>query len=98
MPATLRASESGVLEKPRLRLSGVKRSSITRATPAARYHQLLTYELAGLREVMATLQTTTGGRDLQECLTENRGEIERLEIEVAWCRKLLGPDTAPPPS
>ena len=75
-----------------------RRLAVGGSVAAARYHQLLTYELAGLREVMATLQTTTGGRDLQECLTENKGEIERLEIEVAWCRKLLGPDTAPPPS
>ena len=80
------------------RKAELRRLAPTHPEAAARYHQLLTYELAGLREVMATLQTTTGGRDLQECLTENRGEIERLEIEVAWCRKLLGPDTAPPPS
>ena len=80
------------------RKAELRRLAPTHREAAARYHQLLTYELAGLREVMATLQTTTGGRDLQECLTENRGEIERLEIEVAWCRKLLGPDTAPPPS
>ena len=56
---------------------------------AARYLQLLTYELQGLREVVSTLQTTTGGRDLHECLAENRQEIERLEIEVAWCAGLL---------
>ena len=80
------------------RKAELRRLAPTHPEAAARYHQLLTYELAGLREVMATLQTTTGGRDLQECLTENRGEIARLEIEVAWCRKLLGPDTAPPPS
>ena len=80
------------------RKAELRRLAPTHPEAAARYHQLLTYELAGLREVMATLQTTTGGRDLQECLTENKGEIERLEIEVAWCRKLLGPDTAPPPS
>jgi hypothetical protein len=55
---------------------------------AARYHQLLTYELEGLRELVATLQTTTGGRDVQECLAESRAEIERLEIEVAWCAAL----------
>ena len=55
---------------------------------AARYPQLLTYELQGLRELVATLQTTAGGRDLQECLAESRAEIERLEIEVAWCASL----------
>jgi hypothetical protein len=44
---------------------------------------------------MATLQTTTGGRDLHECLAENRAEIERLEIEVAWCALLLPPASEP---
>ena len=55
---------------------------------AARYLQLLTFELQGLRELVATLQTTTGGPDVQECLAESRAEIERLEIEVAWCMSL----------
>lgn len=52
---------------------------------AERYHQLLVYELAGLRDVVAALQSASGGRDLQECIAENRIEIERLEVEVAWC-------------
>jgi hypothetical protein len=65
----------------------------SRPEAAARYHQLLTYELEGLREVMETLRATTGGRDLQECLAENQAEIERLEIEVAWCAELLRPPT-----
>src|SRR5919205_1282682 len=56
---------------------------------AARYHQLLTYELQGLRELVGVLQSTSGGRDLQDCLLENRSEIERLEIEVAWCSQFL---------
>jgi hypothetical protein len=60
---------------------------------AARYHQLLTYELQGLRELVETLQHTVGGRDVQECLAEARAEIERLEIEVAWCAPLLGRET-----
>jgi hypothetical protein len=64
---------------------------------AARYHQLLTYELQGLREVVTTLQTTTGGRDLHEALAESRAEIERLEIEVEWCTTLLPRAPAPPP-
>lgn len=80
------------------RKAELRRLVPTRPEAAARYHQLLTYELAGLREVMATLRTTTGGRDLQECLTESRAEIERLEIEVAWCEGLLTPTApAPPP-
>jgi hypothetical protein len=79
------------------RKAELRRLAPTRPEAAARYHQLLTYELQGLREVMATLQTTTGGRDLHECLAENRVEIERLEIEVAWCGSLLPPVTDPRP-
>lgn len=71
------------------RKAELRRLVPTQPHAAARYHQLLTYELQGLRELVATLQTTTGGRDLQECLAESRAEIERLEIEVAWCASLL---------
>jgi hypothetical protein len=73
------------------RKAELRRLAPTRPEAAARYHQLLSYELAGLREVVATLQTTTGGRDLYECLAEQRAEIERLEIEVDWCATLLRP-------
>ena len=73
------------------RKAELRRLAPSRPEAAARYHQLLTYELAGLREVVATLQTTTGGRDLFECLAEQRAEIERLEIEVEWCATLLRP-------
>jgi hypothetical protein len=59
--------------------------------PAARrYHQLLTYELEGLREVVAALHSAAGGRELEECLAETSVQIDRLEIEVAWCATLLG--------
>jgi hypothetical protein len=58
--------------------------------PAARrYHQLLTYELEGLREVVVALHSVTGGRELEECLAETSVQIDRLEIEVAWCAGLL---------
>ena len=58
--------------------------------PAARrYHELLTYELDGLREVVAALPTVTGGRELEEALAETSIQIERLEIEIAWCAELL---------
>ena len=70
------------------RKAELRRLVPTRPEAAARYHQLLTYELQGLRELVATLQTTAGGRDLAECLAETRAEIERLEIEVAWCASL----------
>jgi hypothetical protein len=58
--------------------------------PAARrYHQLLTYELEGLREMVTALPGVTGGRELDECLAECATQIDRLEIEVAWCATLL---------
>ena len=77
------------------RKAELRRLAPTRPEAAARYHQLLTYELTGLREVMSTLQTTTGGRDLHECLAEHRVEVERLEIEVAWCETMLPAAAAP---
>jgi hypothetical protein len=43
------------------------------------------------------LETSSGGRDLQECINESRDEIDRLEIEVAWCRSLLRPWIPGPP-
>jgi hypothetical protein len=71
------------------RKAELRRLAQTSPEAAARYHQLLTYELEGLREVALVLQSTTGGRDLTECLTESRAEIERLEIEVEWCARFL---------
>jgi hypothetical protein len=79
------------------RKAELRRLAPTRPDAAARYHQLLAYELAGLREMVRTLRTTTAGRDLQECLAENLAEIERLEIEVAWCAELLPPGEGRPP-
>jgi hypothetical protein len=71
------------------RKAELRRLAQTSPDAAARYHQLLTYELEGLREVATVLRSTTGGRDLLECLEESRAEIERLEIEVAWCARFL---------
>ena len=68
----------------------LRRLARDRPDAAERYHQLLTYELLGLRELVTVLEGSSGGRDLRECLEECRAEIERLEIEVAWCRSLLG--------
>jgi hypothetical protein len=70
------------------RKADLRRLAPVQADAAERYEQLLRFELAGLREVVATLETTAGGRDLQDCLAEAREEIERLEIEVAWCAAL----------
>jgi hypothetical protein len=58
--------------------------------PAARrYHELLSYELEGLREVAAALPTVTAGRELEEALAETSIQIERLEVEIGWCAELL---------
>ena len=70
------------------RKADLRRLAPARADAARRYEQLLRYELTGLREVVAALENTVGGRELQECLAEARGEIQRLEIEVAWCASL----------
>jgi hypothetical protein len=70
-----------------------RKASLRRLAPlnpqaADRYAQLLRYELTGLREVVRALESTVGGRELQECLGEARDEILRLEIEVEWCAAL----------
>ena len=71
------------------RKAELRRLAPSHPPSAQRYYELLTYELRGLREVVAVLGSSAGGRDLQECLVETRGEIGRLEIEVAWCSTLL---------
>jgi hypothetical protein len=73
------------------RKADLRRLAPLKPEAAERYAQLLQYELSGLREVVAALETTAGGRDLQECLVEARDEIARLEIEVEWCHTLLAP-------
>ncbi|MDQ3138980.1 MAG: hypothetical protein M3Q93_15510 [Gemmatimonadota bacterium] len=70
------------------RKAELRRLAPLRSDAAERYEQLLRYELSGLREVVAALDTSAGGRDLQECLVEAREEIRRLEVEVAWCATL----------
>jgi hypothetical protein len=58
--------------------------------PAARrYHELLSYELEGLREVVRALHSVTGGRELEEALAETSLQIHRLQIEIEWCNELL---------
>lgn len=70
------------------RKADLRRLAPVRPDAAERYEQLLRYELTGLREVVAALENTVGGRELHECLAEARGEIQRLEIEVTWCASL----------
>ena len=72
------------------RKAELRRLAPTWPPAARRYHQLLTYELEGLREVVAALHSVAGGRELEECLAETSVQIDRLEIEVAWCTALLG--------
>ena len=79
------------------RKAELRRLAQSRADAAARYHQLLSYELDGLRELVTVLEASSGGRELQECIAESRAEIERLEIEVTWCRGLLRPWDRPTP-
>jgi hypothetical protein len=58
--------------------------------PAARrYRELLSYELDGLKEVVRALHSVTEGRELEEALAEAAIQLERLEIEIAWCDNLL---------
>jgi hypothetical protein len=70
------------------RKADLRRLAPLRPDAAERYAELLQFELTGLREVVAALEATAGGRDLQECLAEAREEIARLEIEVEWCAEL----------
>jgi hypothetical protein len=78
------------------RKAELRRMAPTWPPAARRYHQLLTYELDGLRELVSALRSFTGGRELEEALTETAVQIERLEIEVAWCQRLLGRRTSQP--
>ncbi|MGI9039864.1 MAG: hypothetical protein ACR2HK_01965 [Gemmatimonadales bacterium] len=78
------------------RKAELRRLAPTNPEAARRYHQLLSYEVGGLREVVAALESISGGRDWQECIAENRAEIARLDIEVAWCSEFLGPWQARP--
>ena len=72
------------------RKAELRRIAPTTPSAARRYHQLLSYELEGLREVTSALHSVTGGRELEDCLSEAAVQMERLEIEIAWCRELLG--------
>lgn len=72
------------------RKAELRRMAPTGPPAARRYHQLLTYELDGLRDLVNALHSVTGGRELEEALAETAVQIERLEIEVAWCERLLG--------
>ena len=72
------------------RKAELRRLSPTLPSAARRYHQLLTYELEGLRELVEALHSVAGDGELEECVAETMAQMERLEIEIAWCNRLLG--------
>lgn len=78
------------------RKAELRRLVPTHPEAARRYHQLLNYELDGLRQLVLALRSTSGSRDLVESIAENMAEIERLEIEVAWCSAFVHPWSPPP--
>jgi len=71
------------------RKAELRRLAPTWPPAARRYHELLSYELEGLRELTRALQSVTEGRELEEALSESAQQIHRLEIEIAWCNELL---------
>jgi hypothetical protein len=71
------------------RKAELRRLAPTWPPAARRYHELLSYERDGLREVVRALHTVTEGRELEEALAEAAVQMERLEIEIAWCDNLL---------
>jgi hypothetical protein len=71
------------------RKAELRRLAPTWPPAARRYHELLTYELDGLRELANALQNVTGGRELEEALVETAAQMERLETEIAWCGAVL---------
>ncbi len=72
------------------RKAELRRLAPTLPSAARRYHQLLTYELEGLKELVNALHSVAGDRELAECLAETALQMERLEIEIDWCDHLLG--------
>lgn len=71
------------------RKSELRRLAPTSPPAARRYHELLSYELAGLQELANALQTVTEGRELEEALVETHSQMRQLEIEISWCATLL---------
>jgi hypothetical protein len=72
------------------RKAELRRLAPTLPSAARRYRQLLTLELEGLRELVSALHSVAGDRELEECLAEAALQMERLEIEIAWCSHLPG--------
>lgn len=71
------------------RKAELRRLAPTHPSAAHRYHQLLTFELEGLRELVNALHSVAGDRELEECVAEAALQIEQLEVEIEWCDDLL---------
>jgi hypothetical protein len=71
------------------RKAELRRLAPTWPPAARRYYELLSYERDGLKELSNALQSVTEGRELEEALAETAAQMERLEIEIAWCSALL---------
>jgi hypothetical protein len=78
------------------RKAELRRLAPTLPSAAQRYHQLLQYELDGLREVVTALHSVTEGRELEECLSETLIQMDRLGIEISWCEELLKANSRSP--
>ena len=74
------------------RKAELRRLAPTLPSAAERYHQLLTFELEGLRELVSALHPVAGDRELEECRAEAGFQMEQIEVEIAWCNHLLGKD------
>src|SRR3954452_21734385 len=77
------------IEHPLDRKAELRRLAPTSPPAARRYHELLSYELTGLRELVRALHSVTEGRELEEALAEAAGAVDPVAIEIAGCADLL---------
>jgi hypothetical protein len=79
-----------LLEHTLDRKADLRRLAPTLPAAARRYRELLGYELEALQDMSQAMRATIGGRDLAEFLRDAGHEIDRLQIEIAWCDEVLG--------
>jgi hypothetical protein len=87
-----------LLEHTLDRKADLRRLAPSLPEAARRYRELLGYELEALQDVNRAMRATIGGRDLAEFLRDTGQEIDRLQIEIAWCEEVLGHHAAAPAS
>ncbi len=87
-----------LLEHTLDRKADLRRIAPTVPAAAARYRELLGYELEALQDMSQAMRATIGGRDLAEFLRETSLEIERLRIEIAWCDTVVATHALSPAS